>query len=78
MLPGYALFTLVSLLCMLLSCRCAAQSPAQQDENRSFYAGMPVTHPEQLSGIWEAPADEGARKTEWKKIPGDSGIAPER
>jgi hypothetical protein len=27
---------------------------SEQDENRSFYAGMPVTHPEQLSGIWEA------------------------
>jgi hypothetical protein len=34
-------------------------SSAQQHEDRSFSRGMPVTHPEDLSGIWEAPDGRG-------------------
>lgn len=34
-------------------------SPTQQDQNRSFYIGGPVSHPEELSGIWEAPDGHG-------------------
>jgi hypothetical protein len=39
-----------------------AQQPnasAQNHEDRSFYLGTPVTHPEDLSGIWEAPDGHG-------------------
>jgi hypothetical protein len=36
-----------------------AQASSLPDENRSFYAGTPVTHPEELSGIWEAPDGHG-------------------
>lgn len=34
-------------------------SPSQKDQNRSFYVGGLVTHPEELSGIWEAPDGHG-------------------
>jgi hypothetical protein len=57
---------LVALVCCLMVCDgnaqnkpSPAQSPSHQDENRSFYAGLPVTHPEHLSGIWEAPDGHG-------------------
>lgn len=34
-------------------------SPSQQDQSQSFYVGRPVNHPEELSGIWEAPDGHG-------------------
>lgn len=34
-------------------------SPAQERQDRSFYLGIPVTHPEDLSGLWEAPDGHG-------------------
>jgi hypothetical protein len=53
-------------VCFLMVCHGNAQntaapdlSPSQQDQNRSFYVGRPVTHPEELSGIWEAPDGHG-------------------
>ena len=57
---------LVALVCSLIVWHGSAQNkpalaqpPAQQDQNRSFYAGALVTHPEELSGIWEAPDGHG-------------------
>jgi hypothetical protein len=32
---------------------------AEQLRDQSFYLGNPVTHPEELSGLWEAPDDRG-------------------
>jgi hypothetical protein len=34
-------------------------SSAQEHEDRSFYLGTPVAHPEDLSGLWEAPDGHG-------------------
>jgi hypothetical protein len=34
-------------------------SSAQDHEDRSFYLGTPVVHPEDLSGLWEAPDGHG-------------------
>jgi hypothetical protein len=34
-------------------------SSAQEHQDRSFYLGTPVTHPEDLSGVWEAPDGRG-------------------
>jgi hypothetical protein len=36
-----------------------ASSPTPQQQDRSFYLDTPVTHPEDLSGIWEAPDGHG-------------------
>jgi hypothetical protein len=33
--------------------------PPQQQQDRSFYLGTVVTHPEDLSGVWEAPDGHG-------------------
>jgi hypothetical protein len=58
--------------CILLACEASSQSasdsssPQQQhspspreSEDRSFYLGTPVPHPEDLSGLWEAPDGHG-------------------
>ena len=34
-------------------------TPETTAEEKSFYLGKPVTHPEELSGIWEAPDGHG-------------------
>jgi hypothetical protein len=34
-------------------------TPSRPPQDRSFYLGTPVTHPEDLSGIWEAPDGHG-------------------
>jgi hypothetical protein len=60
---------------MLLACEARSQSvpqaipdnasaqqhsaSAQEHQDRSFYLGTPVTHPEDLSGVWEAPDGHG-------------------
>jgi hypothetical protein len=36
-----------------------ASSPTPQQQDRSFYFDMPVTHPEDLSGVWEASDGHG-------------------
>jgi hypothetical protein len=46
-------------VCILLAANARAQSvpdtsAAQQQPDRSFYLGTTVTHPEDLSGVWEA------------------------
>jgi hypothetical protein len=60
--------------CVLLACQTLAQSlpqaapdnassqhssAAQKHEDQSFYLGTPVNHPEDLSGLWEAPDGHG-------------------
>jgi hypothetical protein len=53
--------------CIALAGHARAQSipnsvpdtPTRQPQDRSFYLGTPVTHPEALSGIWEAPDGHG-------------------
>ena len=47
---------------MLMTARVRSQSapsPLQEQQDRSFYLGTPVTHPEDLSGVWEAPDGHG-------------------
>jgi hypothetical protein len=60
-----ALFSLSA--CIALAGHAPAQSipnsvpdtPSRQQQDRSFYLGTPVTHPEDLSGVWEAPDGHG-------------------
>lgn len=65
MVPAVLGFVLLAVVCAMIrhgnaqSSPAPTQSPSHQDENRSFYAGTPVTHPEELSGIWEAPDGHG-------------------
>ena len=67
---GFAIASIAAWL--LLACQLPSQSlpqspPAQQPQHpsgqeqkdRSFYRGTPVTHPEDLSGLWEAPDGHG-------------------
>jgi hypothetical protein len=65
-LRGLALASLS--VCLLLPGDARAQSipqsmpdtsATQQQQDRSFYLGTPVTHPEDLSGVWEAPDGRG-------------------
>ncbi|MFL6428956.1 MAG: hypothetical protein ACJ71S_11980 [Acidobacteriaceae bacterium] len=49
-------------VCVLSGARARSQSapsPLPQQQDRSFYIGTPVTHPEDLSGVWEAPDGHG-------------------
>jgi len=52
-------YCLLVLHCFALNQLAKAQLPAQQNENRSFYVGIPVPDPERLSGLWEAPDGHG-------------------
>jgi hypothetical protein len=57
--------------CILLACEAHSQSASdsssprqhnsspQENQDRSFYLGTPVPHPEDLSGLWEAPDGHG-------------------
>jgi hypothetical protein len=50
--------------CITLALEARSQSipntvPPLQHQDRSFYLGTPVTHPEDLSGAWEAPDGHG-------------------
>ncbi|HEY4051361.1 MAG TPA: hypothetical protein VGM27_31245, partial [Acidobacteriaceae bacterium] len=55
----------ISLVCSLAACRAFSQVDTlhsgltQQAEDQSFYLGKPVLHPEELSGVWEAPDARG-------------------
>jgi hypothetical protein len=65
-------FATASIAAWLLACELCSQSlpqsplgkqpqhsSAQERQDRSFYLGTPVTHPEDLSGLWEAPDGHG-------------------
>jgi hypothetical protein len=57
--------------CILLACEANSQSASdssspqrhspspRESQDRSFYLGTPVPHPEDLSGLWEAPDGHG-------------------
>lgn len=57
---------LAAIVCSFMACVANSQdavskwsASVEQAEDRSFHFGKPVTHPEELSGVWEAPDDHG-------------------